>query len=86
MIAATLASMFLDDRVLGANATDATRDEWARERWRGVQLLWAFMILLHFAALLHLDPLVIHFLSLVFQLIPDEGERIISPYQGIHQI
>lgn len=62
--------MFFDDRVLGLNATDQTRDEWAGERWNGVQLLWAFMIILHFAALLHIDPLVLHFLSVVFKLMP----------------
>lgn len=78
--------MFFDDRVLGVNATDASRDEWARERWKAVQLLWAFMILLHFAALLHIDPLVIHFLNLIFRLMPDEGDPMISPYQAINQI
>lgn len=78
--------MFLDDRVLGPNATDFSRDEWARERWKGVQLLWAFMILLHFAALLHIDPLVIHFLSVLFQLMPDEPEAMISPYQALQHI
>ena len=78
--------MFFDDRVLGINATDASRDEWARERWRGVQLLWAFMILLHFAALLHIDPLVIHFLDVVFQLMPDENDPMISPYGAFQQL
>lgn len=83
---ATLASLFLDDRVIGINATDATRDEWARERWQSVQLLWAFMILLHFAALLHIDPLVIHFLNVVFRLVPEENDPMISPYQAIRQV
>ena len=78
--------MFFDDRVLGINATDATRDEWARERWQGVQLLWAFMILLHFAALLHIDPLVIHFLNVVFQMMPEDVDPLISPYQGLQTI
>lgn len=71
-------TMFLDDRVLGANASEATRDQWAHEKWPKVQLLWAFIILLHFAALLHIDPLVLHALSVLLKLMPDPAAPAVS--------
>lgn len=57
--------MLLDDRVLGANATSSTRDQWAREVWPQVEVLWAFLILLHFAGLIPIDPVILHVLSIV---------------------
>ena len=76
----TRVRMFFDDRVFGLNATDESRDQWARERWKGVQLLWAFMIILHFAALLHIDPLVLHFLSVMFKLMPGSSDPLVSDH------
>ena len=44
--------MLLDDRLLGVNSSSATRDQWAKDSWPQVELIWMFMLLLHFAALL----------------------------------
>lgn len=65
--------MIFDERVIGVNASTATRDEWAQESWPRIQLIWAFMILLHFCALLHIDPLILHALSIVVKLMPVEA-------------
>jgi len=64
-------SMLLDERVLGLNATLASQQEWAAETLPQVKLLWVFMILLNLASLLHIDPLVLHFVSVVLKKIPD---------------
>lgn len=63
--------MFLDDRLVGPNSTVASRDAWAKDSWPQVELIWVFLLILHFAALIHIDPLVVHILSLVLKLIPD---------------
>lgn len=63
--------MFLDDRLLGINSTVATRDQWAKDAWPQVELIWSFMIVLHLCALLHIDPLVLHVLSVVLRWMPD---------------
>ena len=63
--------MFLDDRLVGINSTATSRDQWARDTWPQVELIWIFLILLHFAALIHIDPVVIHVLSVVLKLMPN---------------
>ena len=62
--------MLLDNRLIGLNATNDTRDEWARESWRSVELIWSYMILLHFARLLRLDPFVVHVLAVLWKVLP----------------
>lgn len=59
--------MLLDDRLLGANATLDSRNEWAVHSWPQVELIWMFMILLNLARLLHIDPIVIHILNLTLK-------------------
>jgi hypothetical protein len=69
--ATAIGHMFLDDRLVGPNSTTASRDQWAKDSWPQVELIWTFLLILHFAALIHIDPLVVHILSLVLKLIPD---------------
>ena len=70
--------MFLDARLIGLNATSATRDEWARDSWPMVELVWSFLIILNLAALIHIDPLVLHVLGVVLKLMPDTATPIVS--------
>ncbi|KAF2722059.1 hypothetical protein K431DRAFT_222919 [Polychaeton citri CBS 116435] len=55
--------MFLDARILGANATDTTAQEWAAETYLRLEVLWTIMILTHFAGLFHLNAFTIHAVS-----------------------
>jgi len=57
--------MYFDERFFGANATKASRDAWAEDQWPHIEVVWIFLILLHFAALVHIDPVLVHFLSLL---------------------
>ncbi|EMC96543.1 hypothetical protein BAUCODRAFT_479674 [Baudoinia panamericana UAMH 10762] len=70
--------MLFDERLLGANATLETRDAWANETWPQIKLIWAWMILLHFAALLPLDPVVLHWLSVLLRRVSDTATPVVS--------
>ena len=70
--------MFLDERLLGANSTAVSRDEWGRDCWPQVELIWSFMIVLHLCALLHIDPLVLHILSVVLKLVTDTATPVVN--------
>ena len=59
--------MLLDTRFLGANSTKASRNEWAEDQLFGIHVIWSFMLLLHFAALIHLNPVLVHYLSVVLR-------------------
>ena len=72
--------MFLDNRLFGANSTSATRDEWAKDSWPNVELIWSLLILLHLAALIHIDPLVLHVLSVMIKLMPETASPIVTPH------
>ena len=65
--------MLFDTRLLGANSTEASRLEWAEDQLATIHLLWLFMILLDFAALVHLNPVLVHYLSVVLDRRGDEG-------------
>ena len=67
--------MLWDERLL--NGTKEQRDAWAEEQWPHIQIIWAFMILLHFAALIHVDPIVIHWLSTLLRRVGDTGEPMV---------
>ena len=62
--------MFLDSRVIGQNTTAASRDQWAADYFPRIELIWGYMILLHFARLIPLDPLVLHFLCILWKFMP----------------
>jgi len=62
--------MLLDSRLLGSNATDSTRDQWARDCWPQIELIWGYMIILALARLMHIDPLVVHFLCALWKFLP----------------
>ena len=78
--------MFLDDRLLGADASTSTRDQWAEEKWPKVQLLWAFMILLNIFAphILPIEPLVLHVLAVLLKLMPDPATPVIQDCDEAH--
>jgi hypothetical protein len=78
--------MFWDYRLLGANSTNISRNEWAADVWPQIELIWAFMILLHFAALLPIDPLVLHLLSVLLKLINAPASPRTSSYEELHCI
>ncbi len=63
--------MFFEKRFIGFNATAETRDQWALDYYPRVELIWGYMILLHFARLLPLDPLLLHFLSVLWKFMPN---------------
>lgn len=63
--------MLLDNRLIGLNATAVTRDQWAKECWPQVELIWSYMILLHFLRLLQIDPVMLHVLSVLWKFLPD---------------
>ena len=67
-----------DQRLLGANATAATRDQWARDTWPHVELLWIFLMILHFSGLVHIEPLVLHVLSVLLKLIPNAASTALA--------
>ncbi|KAI7186264.1 hypothetical protein KC343_g12265, partial [Hortaea werneckii] len=67
--------MLWDERLL--NGTKEQRDAWAEEQWPHIQIIWALMILLHFAALIHVDPIVIHWLSTLLRRVGDTGEPMV---------
>lgn len=70
----------------GFTATyNATADQTAWEpHWPPVELLWGYMILLHFARLLPIDPLVLHFLSVVWKFMPNTATPVVTEgYQAI---
>lgn len=71
--------MIWDERLL--NGTIDQRNQWAEEQWPHIQLIWAFMILLHFAALLHVDPVVIHWLSVLLSRVGDTGTPQLSSFR-----
>ncbi|KAK5132349.1 hypothetical protein LTR08_009184 [Meristemomyces frigidus] len=65
--------MLLDTRFLGANSTASSRNAWAEDQLFGIHVIWSFMILLHFAALVQLNPVLVHYLSVVLRRVEDEG-------------
>ena len=66
--------MLLDTRFLGANSTRASRNEWAEDQLFGIHVIWSFLLLLEFAALVHLNPVFVHYLSVVLDRGEDDGE------------
>jgi len=70
--------MIFDERLISANATKETRDAWAEDQWPHIQIIWAFMILLHFAALLHVDPVIVHWLCVLLRRVNDSARPTIS--------
>ncbi|KAI7553360.1 hypothetical protein KC331_g1284 [Hortaea werneckii] len=76
--------MLWDERLL--NGTKEQRDAWAEEQWPHIQIIWAFMILLHFAALIHVDPIVIHWLSTLLRRVGDTGEPMVWSRQQQQQL
>lgn len=69
--------MLFDPRFIGANATNTTRDDWAAEQWPHIKLIWSALILLHFAALLHVDPVVVHWLSVLLRRVNDDAAPVV---------
>ncbi|KAK4550831.1 hypothetical protein LTR36_000411 [Oleoguttula mirabilis] len=70
--------MLFDPRFIGANATNETRDAWAEDQWPHIKLIWAFLILLHFAALLHVDPVVVHWLCVLLRRVNDSAAPVVQ--------
>ncbi|KAK4580293.1 hypothetical protein LTR86_000496 [Recurvomyces mirabilis] len=70
--------MLFDERFIGANATKESRDAWAEETFPQIKLLWMWMILLHFARLLPLDPVIIHWLSVLLRKVSDTATPVVS--------
>ncbi|KAK4888325.1 hypothetical protein LTR27_012776 [Elasticomyces elasticus] len=68
--------MLFDERFLGANATHESRDAWAEETWPRITLVWGYMILLHFARLLPIDPVVVHWLSVILRRVSDTASPV----------
>lgn len=54
--------MSLDLRPLTANVTSELLQQIAEDHALRAEVLWAFIVLLHFAALLPLDPMFVHIL------------------------
>jgi len=52
--------MSLDLRPLTTNATQQTLQEILEDHAIRAEILWSFIILLHFAALLPLNPMLVH--------------------------
>ena len=52
--------MSLDLRPLTSNATEEVLQEIVHDHAVRAEILWAFVVLLHFAGLLPLDPMVVH--------------------------
>jgi hypothetical protein len=74
--------MLLDDRLLSTNSTLDSRNDWAADSWPKIELIWSFMIVLHLAALLHIDPVVIHILNLLLKQIPHAATPRIGYCEG----
>lgn len=53
------------------------QNQWALDTWPKVELLWMFLILLHLARLLPIDPLVLHFICLIAKFMPTS--RTVAP-------
>lgn len=70
--------MLFDERFLGANATKESRDAWAEDTWPQIKLVWSWMILLHFARLLPLDPVIIHWLAVLLRKVSDTATPVVS--------
>ncbi|KAF2771600.1 hypothetical protein EJ03DRAFT_19809 [Teratosphaeria nubilosa] len=68
----------LDERLAGPNATKDSRDEWANEAWPRIKLIWIFLILLHFNALIPLDPVIVHWLSVLLRSISDTASPVVT--------
>lgn len=75
--------MLLDSRLVGLNATTSTRDDWARDCWPQVELIWSYMIILSFARLLRIDPVIIHVLSILWKLLPDTAAPLVLEIEGL---
>lgn len=70
--------MFVDNRLAGANSTVATRDQWAHDNWPHVERIWMFMLILNLLALLHIDPVVIHMLSVMLKFMPHAAAPVMN--------
>jgi hypothetical protein len=70
--------MLFDERFIGANATQQSRENWADDVWPQIKLIWTYLILLHFARLLPLDPVVIHWLSVLLRKVSDSAAPVIT--------
>lgn len=77
--------MSLDLRPLTTNATAEVLQEIAADHALRAEILWAFVVILHFAALLPLDPIFVHvFVALLSWAAPgragsDDGTFNMSP-------
>jgi len=78
--------MYFDHRFYGANATQASRDAWAQDQWPHLESVWIFLILLHFAALLTLDPVLVHFLSLILSRFLTPAHPIVAASHSHHHL
>jgi len=78
--------MLFDERFLGANATSQSRDEWAAEAWPQLKLVWVWMILLHFARLLPIDPVIIHWLATLLRKLGDTAAPLVQSVPEHHQL
>lgn len=70
--------MLFDERFIGPNATAETRDAWANDQWPRIQVIWSFLILLNFAALAHVDPVVVHWLSVLLRRFYDSSVPVVT--------
>lgn len=50
----------------------------SRDSWPQVELIWSYMIFLHFLRLLRLDPIVLHVLSVLWKLLPDNTNPVVT--------
>lgn len=67
--------MSLDLRPLTTNATAEVLQEIAADHALRAEILWAFVVILHFAALLPLDPIFVHvFVALLSWAAPGRAE------------
>lgn len=70
--------MLFDNRLVGGNSTQDTRSVWADESWPHLRLLWSYLILLSFARLLPLDPLLVHALSILLVFVFDVATPMVA--------
>lgn len=63
--------------MLDITAIIEEQNQWALDTWPKVELLWMFMIILHLARLLPIDPLVLHFICLIAKFMPTS--RTVAP-------
>lgn len=70
--------MLFDQRLLGGNSTRELQTAWADDQLPRLQLLWSYMILLDFARLVRLDPMVVHTLSKLLDFVVNAGTLVVE--------